>query len=69
MKSGGATSSCVYVLSNEVDLLFVFTSRFCCVGADDGQVQAISGKRSALEMGAWTRDGSKDGWIPGSYGD
>lgn len=42
MKSGGATSSCVCVLSDEVDLLFVFCSRFYCVRADDGQVQAIS---------------------------
>lgn len=61
MKSGGATSSCVYVLSDEVDLLFVFTSRFYCVGADDGQVQAISG-----EVGK--RNGSMDkrrkqGWL------
>lgn len=69
MKSGGATSSCVCVLSDEVDLFSVLCSRFYCVRADDSQVQAISGKRSAIEMGTWTRDGSKDGWIPGSYGD
>lgn len=69
MKSSGPTSSWVYVLSDEVDLSFAFCSRFYCVRADDGQVQTISGERSAIEMGAWTRDGSKDGWIPGLYGD
>lgn len=66
MKSGEAMSSCVYVLSDKVDLLFACSSRFCCFGADDGQAQAIRRERSHIEMEAWTRDGSKDGWIPGS---
>lgn len=51
--------------SEEVDLSFVFSSRFHCVGADDGQVQTIGGERPDFDLETWTRDGSKDGWIPG----
>lgn len=42
----------MYMLSDEVDLLLVFSSRFCCVGANDGQVQTIGGVRART----WARE-------------
>lgn len=52
------------MLSDEVDLFFVFRSRFCCAGADDREIQTIGEKTSDFEMEAWTRDGKKArGWL------
>lgn len=47
------------MLSDEVDLFYVLSSRFCCAGADDREIQAVGEKRSDIEMEAWTRDGKK----------
>lgn len=38
--------------SEEVDMLFVLSSRFYCFGADDGQVQTIGGERPDIDMEA-----------------
>lgn len=45
------------MLSDEVDLFFVFSPRFCCVGADDREIQTIGEERSDMGMEVWTRDG------------
>lgn len=47
------------VLSDDVDLFFVFSSRFCYAGADDREIQTIGEERSDMEMEAWTRDGKE----------
>lgn len=51
------------VLSDEVDLFFVFSPRFCRAGAYDREIQTIGEERSNMEMEARTRDGKEIRWL------